>query len=183
VGAQGVFWVAGSSTVYQVPVAGGTPTSKESGSMVAGLGVDAQHVYYTSYDSYYKYELLQDPPRSGASPMLINVGGVIDALTVDANNVYFTQRASQAVAKVPLSGATAIVLANDTVLQAHHAITTDGTNVYFTAASGDIVRASLSGDVTVLAMGQGDSYGIGVDATSVYWTNPTAATVVKLTPK
>ena len=64
---------------------------------------------------------------------------------------------------VPLSGATAISLATDTTTQAHHAIATDSNCVYFTDASGDIVRATMTGAVAVLATGQGDSLGIGVD--------------------
>jgi DNA-binding beta-propeller fold protein YncE len=36
---------------------------------------------------------------------------------------------------------------------------------------------------TLLASGQGGPHGVAVDATSVYWTNQSGGSVMKLTPK
>jgi hypothetical protein len=68
-----------------------------------------------------------------------------------------------------------------------NSIAVDATNAYWTSSS-TVMKVPLTGGSPVtLATGMNVTYptiaGIAVDGSSVYWTNPGAGTVMKITPK
>jgi hypothetical protein len=67
-------------------------------------------------------------------------------------------------------------------------LTVDGESVYWAAVDGAIKKVPLAGGPpTTLVVSQdtpgGTSVNVAVDSTSVYWTDSSAGTVMKLTPK
>jgi hypothetical protein len=188
-GSEGVYWVndaTGAASVHHVPLGGGTVDTYATGSgAFAGIAVDSPNVYFNEY-TFSNWALMM-VNLSGSPTAVMGYSGVGDAVAIDANAyyAYVTIESTSAVMRIPIAGfGTWGVIAGDPVAQQHHAITVDASNAYFTNANGDIVRAATDGSSrVVLATGQGDSYGIAVDSTSVYWTNPTTGSVMKLTPK
>jgi hypothetical protein len=182
VGTQGVFWLSGGNTVSWVVPGNTTIEPFMSGGLhYAGLALNGGYAYYSEYAgpdyTIPQYANFTEFNFFGSSTT------PIDALAVDANYVYFTTEAILSVYKAPLAGGMQTPLVQDTMAQARHAIAVSSGNVYFTNADGEIDEYTTSNTVPTLAEGQGDSYGIAVDATSVYWSSPASGTIVKLTPK
>ncbi len=102
-------------------------------------------------------------------------------LAADDTNVYWNL--GDGVSKVPLAGGSPTLLAPG----ADGDITVNCGSVYWTDADNDVIwRVNANGgEPTALASGPdvSEPVAIAVDDTSVYWTNESSGTVMKLSPK
>jgi hypothetical protein len=108
-------------------------------------------------------------------------------LVVDATNAYFVNGGN--LVKMPLGGGSMVTLATDIGVLGQMAV--DSTNLYWTTQDsptgaspsggppiGTVNKVPIAGGPpVVLASGQDDSFGIAVDATTVYWTNQSRETI------
>ncbi len=105
-------------------------------------------------------------------------------LAIDSTNVYFTNQATsgdahQVAQSASMNAGISLGAANQP-----QGIATDGANVYW--AAGNTIYKSAVGATNggkAIATSQSGAAFVAVDGTSVYWTNETAGTVMKLTPK
>jgi hypothetical protein len=178
---------AGPSNAMRVPLASPTsaPTVLLAGvNLPAFIAVDSTYAYVTieSDDYVVKVGLTSPFPVSQITAFQNNPY----SLAIDSNNIYFTNEATSGdVRQAPKTGNSST---QGTVLSAANTfangIATDGVNVYFTAGN-SVYRCPVgaAGGAKPIASGQNGASALAVDSTSVYWTNSTAGTVMKLTPK
>jgi len=147
----------------------------------SGIAVDSTYAYVavTSDDYVIKVLLSNGTIAAQLTGFQNNPFG----LAIDANNVYFTNNATSG--DVHQVSKTASMAAG-TVLGTGfgNGVATDGVNVYF-VASNTIYRCpvGVTNGCKPIAMNQSGASKIAVDDRSVYWTNQTAGTVMKYTPK
>ncbi len=198
-----------SSNRISIELASGSPY---------GVAVDSTSVYWTNMGGGPAGALGKNAvmklPIDGGTPVTLaasqnNPCGIV----VDSTNVYWTNRGNDwtnavngtvgngTVMRVSLDGGTAVTIAsgqNDP-----RRMVADLNSIYWVnsgdgAANGDaaVMKVPLSGGTPIMlasppysALGPRESYGIAVDATSVYWASyiqqGTVATgaVMKVTPK
>ena len=98
-------------------------------------------------------------------------------ISLQAGALYWTDLNLGTVSKISTGGGAVTTLVSG--LSAPWGIGTDSTSVYFTYAS-TVAKVPLGGgSVTTLAT-SGDPYELAVNATDVFWTNPTTQTIMKV---
>lgn len=147
-----------------------------------GVAVDANFVYVAAESDDYIFKVL---PTGGGVVQITKLQNNPFALAIDQNNVYFTNAASGGDAR---QAAKTDTMVDGTVLGKvvgiPGGIASDGTHVYFTGDN-TLFRATVgqANSAKAVAMNQSGASFVAVDAQSVYWTNYTAGTVMKMTPK
>ena len=116
--------------------------------LVDGVGVDAQHVYWTTYNGG---EVSEAPLDGGTLTPLATAQGFPNIIAVDSTSVYWAAEGTEAmnytdgaVMKVPLGGGPITVVAAGQI-QAEDVVV-DDTSAYWIAggesAGGDVIKAT-----------------------------------------
>jgi hypothetical protein len=180
------YWTAlgVGSPVMKVSLAGGTPTTLAA---IPGeqpstfLAVDATTVYWTTGS------LVLRMPLSGGVPTTLVSGQGGGSIAVDGTSVYWVSNARE-VMRMPLDGGTPVTVASASQAAGPFQLTLDGTSAYWTTGqdSNGVLSVPLSGGIPVTLTPRANTYGIAVDPTSIYWTNPgdgRDSQLLRLTPK
>ncbi len=176
--ATAVFWMA-SSSVWTVPIGGGTPTTVANNvqcSVPSAFAVDDDYVYYWAGN-------LVKVPLTGqaATSLTVNTGqGNCPSIAVDATNVYTTESQSNGplgqivVSKVPIAGGAQTVLASLAGMSNGGLVIT-GTNVILPVQPNN---SSISFAVVPVAGGSprmieipGGENAFSADDSSIYYLN------------
>jgi hypothetical protein len=167
-----VYFGAGAGLpLLQVPIGGGTVVTLASGAAAFLLAVDASRVYYTGNG-------IVTVPIAGGTPVTLAADSQgAHGMAIDGTSVYWTDEATSSVEKIAKAGPASVPTVLASVLGTGIAV--DGTNVYF--ATGSVVAQVPVGGGPMLIIANGQSpEGVAVDATSVYWTDSLAGTVMKV---
>jgi hypothetical protein len=142
-----------------------------SGAAAFLLAVDASRVYYTGNG-------IVTVPIAGGTPVTLAADSQgAHGMAIDGTSVYWTDEATSSVEKIAKAGPASVPTVLASVLGTGIAV--DGTNVYF--ATGSVVAQVPVGGGPMLIIANGQSpEGVAVDATSVYWTDSLAGTVMKV---
>jgi hypothetical protein len=151
----------------------------------AGIALDSTYAYValTSDDYIVKVSLATGSIVSQVTTFENNPY----AVAADTNNLYFTNRANggdvRQVAKTA-SNAAGTVLGVTPSNAIPGGIATDGVNVYF-CGNNTVFKCpvGVTTGCAAFVTNQQGAANVVVDSTSVYWTNQTAGTVMKMTPK
>jgi hypothetical protein len=180
VGGTNVYWVTGASAgsrgaIMTVPVVGGTPTvvAPQSGDP-AHLVVDASNAYWTEMNQGAVLRV----PLSGGSPATVASAMLPSAIALDDTAVVWL--GGQGVYAAPKTGGSAVALASSLPLFPTNGLAVNATDVYVNAgapselAGVDAVPVG-GGAFRIVYGGQFSAGGgpIAVDATRVYWSEPT----------
>jgi hypothetical protein len=193
-----VYWTTGlicnpgcDGTISSLPlnnVDGGSPTAIASALAAMRIAIDSTSIYWTESNGYVRKMRLQGgaqetlyTPNNPAATSSAAFGFAIDSV-----NAYWTETvfptsggAYANLKQVPLTGGPSNIIVPG---QGPVDIKTDGANLFW--IGGRIVKSTPDGRVvTTLVPTVGSGGRIAVDATSVYWTDYTAGTVMRLTPK
>lgn len=145
-----------------------------------GIAVDSTYAYVA--DTGDDYVIKVQLSNGTIASQLTNFQNNPFALAIDSKNVYFTNQANSGDAHQVAQNASnsaGISLGSSNIPSG---IATDGTNVYYAGDALYKCPVGVSNGCKVLAMESAVSF-VAVDATSVYWTNATAGTVKRITPK
>jgi hypothetical protein len=149
----------------------------------AGVAVDATYAYVgVESDDYVIKAQLSDGTIAAQLTAFENNPA---SVAIDANNVYFTNEANNGdVRQVDKMANKSVGTVLGTSAAPPGGIATDGVNVYW-VGNDALYKCPIgkANGCTVFAPNQKGAAFVAVDATSVYWTNSTAGTVMKLTPK
>ena len=176
-----VYWSESGQAVSKVPLTGGSPIAVSQGGYFGGdyLTVNSGKAYWATNGAVY---YVSTSGGIAATLGLVGCSGIpLPAVALDATDVYWPD-GCQGIKKAPLSGGSTTVIASGKPTWGSTGIALDSGNVYW-AGRGAVAKISTSGgNIVTLATG-GTPTRIAVDATSVYWTDSTAAAVYKRTPK
>src|SRR6185312_7592133 len=172
-----VYWITASGTsVYSIPLNGGTPklvASGPSSQYGIGLALDATNVFFTGVGTG-----VLTVPKGGGTATTIPGGLGGDLLRVDSNYIYFP-----CASYLPVGGGVQTNVAYDHC----QAATVDDYNFYWIEGSykygnGSVLSVPIAGGQTVTAaIHQYAAYDIAVDSTSIYVANATVpGTVMKM---
>ena len=191
VGAGKLFWTsggAGQDSLWTSAVDGSSPQ------MLANVDGFALHIAVSPTTLAWTVDAIGGggsiwvcAPGACSPKLLLSLPAAgLSAVALDAENVYFA--ADDAVMKCPITGCDGAPTTIVSGLCGLYSIATDGENVYFTQAvmglGGALLKCPVGGcqgPPTVLAANVKPSLPVGlvVDATSVYWGDPDAGTVMK----
>jgi hypothetical protein len=173
-------YFAASTSVYKVPIDGGTPVviASEQGSP-AGVAVDGTGVYWV--DTGTTGTVMAAPLDGGAAFALASGQNSPNGTVVAGGNVYWVTSSGStgAIMTVPTAGGTPTPFAN---VQAT-TIAVDANNVYacvqlpqptdgaLVMESSQIVRMPLDGGAATVLASQMGGTSIAVDAVNVYWVS------------
>jgi sugar lactone lactonase YvrE len=193
VAATGVYFT-GEDTVRTVPLDGGSPVTLATMQTYAdGVTLDAQRIYWaTNGNSLGSAGGVVTLPIDGGTPLtLASDNGGPSTIAVSGGSVYWSDSMYTfpgGVQSIPIGSdggvsPTSIVMASGQAVVASFAI--DGNTLYYSSNDGSVHKAPLDGSAkpTLLASGLKTPQAVRVDATSVYFTDNTAGTVTKVTPK
>lgn len=164
--------------LWKMPKAGGAPQpiTGEIWDTPQGLAVDETHIYWQSYsaESVHRASLTSGIPEVVAS----DLGTSPQWLVLDAARVYFpTDGTPTSVLSVPKTGGPALTHA--TGGDPNH-VALDATHVYWAAQTGVHRADKLGGDIETLSSVAGYLRGIAVDATDVYFADPSTGSILKV---
>jgi hypothetical protein len=179
-----VYWTAydtsNNQSVFKAPLALGLSTILATGSSFA---IDATSVYYTAGST------VAMMTKTGGSPTTLATGEsnpstiVVDAIGIHWSAVVFSSQ-TWSVRSLPFGGTPTTLATGSALGGGIRSLASDGTSIYWTVdgTPGSVMRVPCTGGAAVaLASGLHPSH-IVVDATSIYWSNYSGATM-KLTPK
>lgn len=191
VGAGKLFWTnggAGQDSVWTSALDGSSPQT------LANVDGFAFHIAVSSTTLAWTVEAIPGggslwvcAPGACSPKLLLSLPGAgLTGVALDAANVYFTTE--DAVMRCPITGCDGAPTPLVSGLCGLMGVATDGENVYFTQAvmglGGAVLKCPVGGcqgPPTVLAASVKPSLPVGlvVDATSVYWGDPDAGTVMR----
>jgi hypothetical protein len=188
VDASNVYFTNGGDGVFAAPLGGGAPTRLASGQALARLlAVNADHVYWTNDVPGGTIDGV--PTTGGATVVLAGSQDYGNGIAVDADNVYWVtgngNSPAGTVMKVPLGGGSPVTLASGYPNSQQVAV--DANNVYWTVqrynnqAIGAVLKVPINGGTptTIWSASGAGPQGLALDATSVYWADPVAGTVMR----
>lgn len=169
-------------SIMKVAVTGGSPLTLVSGENCPyALAVDATDVYWTGGSG----NVTKVPITGGTRTILAT--GQSNAVFIAVNNATVYWMTYQKVLKVAVTGGTPVAIAA-TGSRPNRGMIVDTTNVYWTTdtQSAAVMTVPVGGGTPVAlwqgvgAPGVNSPWGIGVDATSVYWTDSATGTLMKV---
>jgi sugar lactone lactonase YvrE len=175
----------GAGEVGKIPLGGGAVSVLASGFGLpsTGLAIDATRAYVLA--TVNGVGGILSVPLDGGTPTTLlsglGIGGGIQ-IALEGATLYYTDGSS--VDAMPRTGGTPVTVASDLI--ATGAIAVDGANVYVTGnyppMGGRLTRVPLGGGtpVTLVSGCQLLPTAVALDATSVYWVDEDANTVMKL---
>ncbi len=180
--ATNLYWST-SSSVMKATLSNLTVSTLVGGVTDAvGVAVDSTYAYVALTGDDYIIKVLLS--NGSVAAQLTGFQNNPYWLAIDSSNVYFTNQASSGDAHQVGQNASmnAGISLGATALP--QGIAADGVNVYW-AGNNTIYKApvgAVNGGKAIATNQNGASF-VALDATSVYWTNNAAGTVMKLTPK
>jgi hypothetical protein len=175
-----VYFATVQGDVMKVPVAGGSLVTLASQQATpAGIAVDGTNVYWTNAGAG-TGSVMKVPAAGGAPTTLATIksspyGIAVDPLDVggsppgSASWVYWVDiESAPAVMKVPVAGGSPVTLAS---ASSPSAIAVRAGTVYYTDGDNLMSVPAAGGTPVTLATGQPLPASLGVDATSLYWSN------------
>jgi hypothetical protein len=196
VNAAGVFWLTSTTgTLFKSPLNGGVVTtlavadSDHAGEQFELIGVDTTDVYWMAKGSGGVGGAILKVPFAGGTPttVLADVSWPRDG-KVDTNYVYWSSSVNGTIMKVPSSGGLPVTLASH--LNGPRNLVIDDTAAYFsvggtdgslTDCDGSVQKVGLNGGPVVsLVFGQYSAWAVGVDATSLYWSDLYGGQIMKI---
>jgi len=189
---QGSQWVCPdgmsqtSGPCPSAPVAsnGGTLVTLASGQSPTSLALDATSIYWTNWTDGYDGTVME-VSLTGGTPVALAAGlEFADGIAVDGSGVYFAgvmnDDGGASLFKVGLAGGTATRLASGFI---NYPFALGPSGVYGMASGYTIVKVPLDGGTwTPVTYSGSSSYGIAVDANSVYWTTFSSPATVGKAP-
>src|SRR5262249_46310213 len=132
-------------------------------------------------------------PIGGGNAVQLASGGSPSLIAADSQNVYWADTISGDLARVPVNGGNAVTIASSANISAYftQALVANGLYVYWlngpttspdggVVAGGAVMRVQATGGPTqTIALAQFPK-SLAIDSTSVYWTDATAGTVMKV---
>jgi hypothetical protein len=147
-----------------------------------GIAVDSTYAYIALLSDDYVIKVkLSD---GSIASQLTSYQNNPYAVAIDSTNVYFTNQVNSGDAHQVAQNASMSAGISLGATSTPGGIATDGTNVYW--VGGNTVYkcpVGVAGGGKAIATNQSGASFVAVDATSVYWTNKGAGSVMKLTPK
>jgi hypothetical protein len=159
------------------PIAGGSLVTLASNQHAPyELALDATHARWFDYFG----GTVAEVPLSGGTVTTLGVGpGDVAGVAVDASGVYWTTTTGT-VMKVPLSGGTPTPIVTWSGGYGGP-IVSNGSSIFWISSDTTLRKASTSGaNATVFASGQLQPSALAFDSSSLYWTNYSNWTVMKL---
>ncbi len=134
------------------------------------IAVDSTSVYWSTYGIFGQNNgTVMKVPLNGGVPITLASGqGAPASIAVDSTSVYWS---TSAMMKMPLGGGTPVELATGV---SNDPIAVGPLGAYGSGAAGgnfSLVAVPLNGGALTALAPISETYGIAVDATSVYWTN------------
>jgi len=203
-GPSSISWIDyEDSSLMQVPLAGGTPTTFVSGHRYTDVATDGVNVYWTDNGTNMApLETVMSMPLSGgvATTLVADPNGV-DRIAVDATNIYWNDaqcpgdsgvNCVAAIMKAPSGGGapTILALTPGPGYAQIFGLALDPTSIYWTSTTisgatvvAVVMRAPLDGSASsTLASGLNNPFDIATDGTNVYWTERENPGTVKSAP-
>ena len=177
--AEGSAFTASPATVYSTP--GGTPESYNYGGYVA---VDDSNAYWGVNNGGLFQASLSTGTRVVLKPIsgdphvnqIAPLQGYVYWSTGDADVPSTSTAANSSIYKIPIGGGTISPLASG--LSVTPALAADASGVYWD--DGDLKRFPAAGGAAVVLAASQNAGFIALDSQFIYWTNPSAGTVMKL---
>jgi len=134
------------------------------------------HIYWTEFGSGQVNASIGNANPATLASMSFAPAGI----GADSYNLYWASPGNGTINKLPMSGGTPQILADNLVGPYGVAVDSTSGTVYWTNTGDGTIR-SVSGNggvVTVVAQGQMDPLNIVVDSNNLYWTDPGKGTVM-----
>jgi hypothetical protein len=175
------YWTTMSSDgmggLRSVPLAGGTPTTLQTGSNGTGLVLDAAFVYWIDHGQ----RVLRVPKSGGAVTTVASGPFPWDTVALGGGDIVWTNQPTMgwSVTALPLAGGSVLTLASASTggVGTMAGLVVDDTRAYWTAfgpgygAPGTIASVPLEGGPPT-PLYTGNPTSLTADATDLYWTEP-----------